>query len=231
MKIKKLLHKFTRILSKPAVKSAIITGVIVAGVAIGSTALVLGLNGNNNSLAEHTNQTQAPSDATNVVVGNNSQQTIEEPSPSTTQQPNGGSSSNQKNTTSTSQNQSNNTPPPQPTPDPTSLTTCVYQGAPHNGEYCPYSPPPAWYASTTVYTCSKSSGLVPCPDYKKIASISGGVSLSTHNGVTSIYYATCTFLTADNIQRSVNVDISYVQTYDNWGVVGYRIDCLTATSV
>lgn len=238
-KMKEIIVWLAKIASMTAVKSAVITGVVVAGAAAGTTAIVINSNTDKEPSANNTQVTTTTQDTTNNTNSIDSEQEkSDNNAPSSPSQQNTKPSQSQSNDPNNQNNANNNqnsdqqqTPQPTVQPDPQYLSSCIYQNIPHEGEYCPYEAPPAWSASTTTYTCNKSGSLVPCPSYKSIVRISGGVSLSTYQGVTSVYYATCTFDTADDIKREIRVNISYAEAYDNWGVTDYLIDCLKATPV
>lgn len=246
--MKSILAWIIETFSIAAVKSAVITGVAVAGITGATAAIVINSSNDSKPAAPELAQseqtlpqdTKSSDDTVTNEDSENEPPSIQSQSSQqsgTVRQSTPSQQNNQTTKPTGSSNSQNSTPTPQPkpAPDPTHLTSCVYQGAPHNGSYCPYNPPPAWRASTSVYTCSTSNNLVPCPPYSSTTLIFGSVGIATqgsgpNKGQQWVSQAECYFRFPNGIQRIVSMNLGGVVTStSNNGVLSGTIDCLTAT--
>ena len=128
------------------------------------------------------------------------QETATDPTDTSKAEPN-------KPTTSTSPSKPTTSTPQSttPAPDPTILSTCVWQGPQKVGEYCPYNPPSSWSYDFVKYPCRNitSSELVPCPSYREFTGINNQGFSNDDRGL-------CQFtISSKRIERNVIVTKSY----------------------
>lgn len=232
--IKKFLKTNNFVKSLTANKNLIITLLVAVAITVPATLYVSGLSKNNTNDSNISTQTTTEPELANNQDENTQKSTDAQPTNPTE----GSSGSSQTASPSTSgstgtgdsdNKQSNSSPTPTPTPTPTPaptpqyLTTCVYQGSPHNGENCPYTPPPAWNSSFTKYVCMNYSTMVACPGYRDFVGLIYSGEVQYYNDIGS-YAAQCYFrTTAGDIQRVV-----YVNAY---GATSGNADCLTAQAL
>jgi len=113
--------------------------------------------------------------------------------------------------TSQAQTANNATPPPVVTPtpvptqpDPTTLTTCVYQNGSQAGQNCPYNPPPSW-STLSLYTCFNQSDMfVPCQSYRDTVSIEGINIVEKYTTPTNF----CVFTFSNGTYKATRVGVS-----------------------